>query len=262
MIPFTKNKLAFTIVVLCLAIQTTPANAQWSNYSGHRGGNSSNFFVGFEALTGTRNFSLNSDHQQFNELNVLQEGRTMGVVMGTNTILIKLRQGNYQSDKNVDLKEQTVTFNVSPMQFAHNKPKYFNPYILFGFDNNIISLFGEPLPTMSKQGGNNNNCCCLPPEELPDEDPDLTMEASTLVAGNGRVHVGDLKVLRTNIGAGLMLNFTSKKTFAKLFAEAKYGTQSTSRTSTEGLKNTWSSDQITINAGVIVGLNLAGIGRN
>ncbi|HMP98491.1 MAG TPA: hypothetical protein PKC24_01840, partial [Cyclobacteriaceae bacterium] len=183
--------------------------------------------------------------------------------------LLKLRQEQYQSDKNVDLREQTVTFNVSPLQFTRKKPKYINPYILFGFDNNIISLYGDPLPVTSLNGGNNNNgnigqdhCCCLPEDNFPDEDMDQSsLQEEIMNPGSGKNHVGDLKVLRTDIGAGVMLNISSKKLFTKLFAEAKYGTQSTSRTATQGLKNTWASDQITISFGVVVGLNLAGLSR-
>ncbi|HMP98559.1 MAG TPA: hypothetical protein PKC24_02185, partial [Cyclobacteriaceae bacterium] len=90
-----KIKIIFCLLAASTLLTTIPANAQWSKYSNYNAGRQHNLFLGFEALAGTRTFSLNSDHIQFNELSVLQEGRTIGMVVGTNSILLKLRQGQY-----------------------------------------------------------------------------------------------------------------------------------------------------------------------
>jgi hypothetical protein len=244
-----------------LAQRSSRGNSSFSFYNPPK-----RFFVGFEALAGTRTFTLYSDHAQFNELSTLQEGKTIGGVIGGNGILFKVRHGAYKSDQNVELNENTFAINVAPLQFTRKKPKYFEPYVILDINVNDILLYGNPLPKpiAIQQGPPACACncpCCedgLHMSDMPG-DPDLMEPEFT--EGGLPVYVGTIKSVRTSVGLGVVLNLTSKKTFAKLFFEGKYGTEINGTTTTLALRDTRPSDQITVNAGIIVGLNLAGLSR-
>lgn len=291
-----KNKLTstgnkwnlFLFAVILTGLFSSQATAQ---YSGKRraGGNYGNtgpaLYVGFEGLAGIRSFTLNSNYEQFDNVPVIQQGQSVGFVVGGNAVMAKLRFGGYKSShstsKEFGLRETTVAVNVSPLQFGSRKPSYFEPYFTVDIDANNISLYGAPLPKKDKLTKVPKDPCFddhgLPGDpdsgSGPAGPPSNPGSSSSTIGGpssdpdmapNGEVsktYVGTIKAVRASVGAGLVCNIKGRKTFAKLFTEAKYGTSFKTTSTNLDLRETKVSGQFTLNFGVMMGVNSLMLGR-
>jgi hypothetical protein len=112
------------------------------------------------------------------------------------------------------------------------------------------------------------DCCCepegnLPPPPNPAPAPaeDKLAQTETSPENNGIVYVGSVKTVRASIGVGLMANIGGKRTFAKLFTEAKYGGSLSMTSNIVDLQKTTVSGQFSLNFGVMMGLNVIQLGK-
>ncbi len=276
----------FLLVLIAAVVNVTSVFAQYgigrpaprSNF----GFQSPAFFVGVEAVAGIRSFSLNGDIKQFNDVSVVGQGQSVGLVAGSNALLVKVRFGDYGSshatNKEIDMKETTVSVNVSPFQLINKRSKQFEPYFLTDIDVNNVSLSGSPLPKKAltpappkppcddshglpgdpdAASGPGSPAGPPPPNPGPNADPDDQHAKSE----SGMQYIGTIKAVRASAGVGLICNINGKRTFAKLFTEVKYGTSFKTTSTNLDLRGTKVSEQVTINFGVMMGLNAALFGR-
>lgn len=275
----------FLLVLIAAGINFNSAFAQYGigrpAPRGNFGASAPAFFVGVEALAGIRSFSLNGDIKQFNDVSVVGQGQSVGLVAGTNSILVKVRFGEYASShttsKEIGMKETTVSLNVSPLQFINQRSKQFEPYVLTDIDVNNVSLTGSPLPKKAltpppakmpchedhglpgdpDATSHTSSPAGPPPNPGTSTDPDMAKSSSE----NGMEYIGTLKAVRASVGLGLICNINGKKTFAKLFTEVKYGSSFKTTSTNLDLRGTKVSEQVTINFGVMMGLNTLALGK-
>ncbi len=256
----------FFVVLVAAELCAISAEAQYGRkrYNKRNSGPSnSNVFIGAEALGGNRSFKISSDIAQFDNVSVVEEGKTIGGVIGFNSVLFRVRSGYYTPSasvgKRIELGELSIGMNVAPLQFTRNKPKYFEPYIVMDIDVNKVHFYGTPFPPKPLQPAGLPNACtcpCCPPAEAAPEETQPEPDPSEV--GFQEVYLGKIKVVQMGIGAGIMCNITGKKTFAKLFAEGKYGANLNTTTSTIEFRNTQINNQFSISFGVIMGINARG----
>jgi hypothetical protein len=151
--PTKKSGWILSLFVLVLAgMYTSPADAQYRrpNYMGSNSYSGPAFYMGVEATSGIRAFKLNSNFDQFNNINVIGQGQSVGFVAGGNTVMLKVRHGAYKSShrtaKEIDMKETTVAINVLPLRFGEGRSRNIEPYATIDIDANKINLHGNPLP--------------------------------------------------------------------------------------------------------------------
>lgn len=283
-----RNKwILFLLALIISGLYSNSVSAQWSGKK-HRsprnyGYSTPSLYVGMEGVAGIRSFRLTSNFAQFNNVPVIEQGQSVGFVIGSSAIMFKVRHGSFKSShttsKEFGLKETTVSFNVSPLQFGSRGSSNFQPYVLVDIDVNNVSLYGTPLPKEKLTQAPKLPCHDdhgLPgdpdagsgsssgPPSNPGQgttgaisaDPDATNEGEV-----NKTYIGTLKAVRASVGAGLMVNISGKKTFAKLFTEAKYGTSFKTTSTNLDLRSTKVTGQFSLNFGVMMGVNALMFGK-
>ena len=84
------GRITAILVVLTLAFMN--ADAQ---YKGNRF-RKPNFYIGVEGAMGTRSFSIKSDIAAINGMKALEEGYSLGAVLGGRTLLTKVKTGFFK----------------------------------------------------------------------------------------------------------------------------------------------------------------------
>jgi hypothetical protein len=185
--------------------------------------------LGLEASFGIKSFKLASDIAAINNLQVIAEGGTVGVTVGSGILKAKIRQGYYYSashvGKTIDQVRSAGMINFYPMELMNNSNLIFQPYLTAGVERNILKMYG--FYGTDSQGGASQNYSI---SEAP--------------------YLGKIVTLQASIGGGFEFSIKKAGYFVSIFSEAKYGKNITPLASTEFFNNTRSGNQLTLNVGV------------
>jgi hypothetical protein len=184
---------------------------------------------GFEGSFGIKSFTLSSNIAKIDGLNVIEEGGAIGVVAGTRIARVRIRQGFYYSSSDVtqtvDEMRSSFGINVYPLQFFTNNARLL-PYITMSMERNIFKMHG-----------------------FYGEDASARHNYSVSQAP----YLGKITTIQSSIGAGLEYRMKVPGHFITFFAEARYGKNVSTQSSTALFNGTAISDQIGMNVGISYG---------
>ncbi len=212
------------IIILSAFLFFKKADAQ-TRYSDQRD------HLGFTASFGTRSNKVSSNYAAIDNMKLVEEGGSAGLIWGSKIVETKLTIGFYYSSSKVphttDLMEIESSTNFYPLSALTKKIHIVEPYVTGGFSKNYYKLHGYYIGEQPK--GVNHSVAIEP-------------------------YLGSLDVYLFSIGSGIDVNLGDKFQFIKLFADAKYSSPFASIKSTV-FKDTRLSNQMTINVGVSFGMN-------
>ncbi len=216
--------LFIAILFTLLLIKTSILEAQISNPGLHKG---------LSASFGVRSFTIKSDIPELNNLNVLEEGGSIGIVFGTEAIQTRINfAGLYYSASRV-----SRTINVYEIEGLANY--YFlrslskrhigslDPYFVAGVTQDYIKFFGRYLN--QPEGQRINNSTSIEPL------------------------LGKIAQTRATVGVGLSWRMTNDVSFIQFFAEGRYGMPLIA-TPDQDFKNTTVGNSTSVNIGVNFGM--------
>jgi hypothetical protein len=211
-------------VILVINLQSSAVKAQGlRNFA-------SEYQLGFEGAFGVKNFSITSNISQINNLNVTEEGGSLGLVMGAKALRIKLRQGYYYSSSNVaqtiDEVRSSFVANFYPIKLIANNTFKVQPYFMGGIERNIFKMYG----TYGSESSAQINYSL---SEAP--------------------FLGKISSMVASVGAGVEYRVESPGHFVTVFAEGRYGAPVNAVSSNALFQQTTVSDQFQINIGVAFG---------
>lgn len=216
--------IAFRLVSMFLlgCVATTIVQAQDASNSHHR-------YFGFEANFGAKATRISSDLTAIHDMDVLDEGGSLGFVMGNQVVKTRLQAaGFYYSSSSVEHTVNIVTsgilLNVYPLKLINKTRQALNPYVSGGVDYNIIKFRG-----------------CY-------TNPDSKINYSRSSAP----YIGKIASTCGTAGAGLEWRLPQMYDFVHIFAEARYS-WTVHRNADEVFKNTTVANPTSINIGVSFG---------
>ena len=187
-------------------------------------------FTGFDSSFGMRAFSLTSDLGVLNNLDVVQEGGSLGGVFGNNFFLVKVRGGLYYSNGKtpnaIDITELETMVNFYPINLL--KPYHqhiMDFYLALGTSMDIVSFYGNYIDGSKPQ----NYSAVKQP------------------------YLGKMSLMNVTAGAGIEFRMRGKRDFGHFFAEVKQGIPLYSSTKSEAFKNTSIRSITFVNIGVSYG---------
>jgi hypothetical protein len=199
------------------------------------------FHTGFDVSFGRKSFLLSSDLTELNQLKVLEEGGSGGVVIGNDIIELKLRQGYYYSASRVaytvDLVESEANVTINLFSLLTHHAYQLQPYALFGVARNAMSFYGF---YANKAGG-----------EITDPPASNSIQKRNYSVSQPPF-TGKVIATRATAGLGLSYSIPMQYSFVKVYSEVNYGYAVD--ISSELLKNTTVANQFTMNLGVSFGL--------
>jgi hypothetical protein len=182
--------------------------------------------IGLEGSFGIKSFTVSSDIREINNLHVLGEGGTVGIIWGANAVVGKIRQGYYYSASSVahtvDEIRSSLTLNFYP-NYLFNPESSFRPYMLMSAERSNFHMHGyydhndESVKNHSQS-----------------QDP----------------YLGKISTIQVSIGAGIEYRIKTPGHFVALFGEAKYGKAVTSSTNNPLFEQTRLSGQFLMSVGV------------
>jgi hypothetical protein len=188
----------------------------------------SEYQLGFEGAFGMKNFDISSNISQINNLNVTEEGGSLGVVLGAKALRVKLRQGYYYSSskvtQTVDEVRSAFVTNFYPLQLIGNFK--IQPYFMGGIERNIFKMYGT-------YGSENSGPINYSLSEAP--------------------FLGKISSIVASVGAGVEYRVESPGHFVSLFAEGRIGKPVSAVSSNTFFQQTSISNQVIVNIGVAFG---------
>jgi hypothetical protein len=220
-----KREAFLFIVFAILMLAAFMADAQQSKKPGKTAR-----YKGFEAGFGVRSFTINSDIEAINNLQVTQEGGHAGVVAGNNIVRTRASIGLfYSSDKvcqTVDMFEADASANLFPLQLMTSADMRIEPYIIGSVSYNKLKMYGRYLD--NDLGKINYS---KPKEDL----------------------LGTINQVRASLGTGVEFRIVDDFDFIHLYTEVRYALPVTAGSKNNDFKNTSASDQWMISLGVRFG---------
>jgi hypothetical protein len=186
-------------------------------------------YFGFEANFGAKSTKLTSDLPAIHNMGVMNEGGSLGLVIGNQLIKTRLQAaGFYYSNSSVkhtvNMIESALLLNVYPLKFINKSRQAINPYVSGGVDYSTLKFFGYY-----------NN-------------PDTKINYSSSSAP----YIGKIASARGSIGGGIEWRLPQMRDFIHLFAEARYAWVMT-QDADEPFTNTTVANSTSINIGVSFG---------
>jgi hypothetical protein len=182
--------------------------------------------IGLEGSFGIKSFTVSSDIKEINDLYVVGEGGTIGIIWGSNAVVGKIRQGYYYSASSVahtvDEIRSALAFNFYP-NYLFNPESSFRPYVVMGAERSNFHMHGyydrndESVRNHSRS-----------------EDP----------------YLGKISTIQVSIGGGIEYRIKNPGHFVALFGEAKYGKAVTSSSNNPLFEQTRLSGQLLVSVGV------------
>ncbi len=220
---YNQYKLLFLIILfLILSVKTSVTNAQILNPS----------MKGLTASFGTRSFSLTSDIEEINNMNVLEEGGSIGFIIGNELFVARVYGAGFyysaaRTPRTVNLFQMELLTNYYVLRNLGLVNSTVQPYLVSGLSQDFIKFHGNYL----------NNPEGRPVNNSVSEEPLL----------------GRILQTRATVGLGLEWNIEYEGSFIKLFAETRYGTTLSSRADS-AFRNTQIKNGSSINVGVSFGI--------
>jgi hypothetical protein len=215
------KKKAITLSIFCLLLLNCQnANAQRLKKF------LNDYQVGFEGSFGVKSFSVSSNINEINNLHVMSEGGTIGVIWGANAIVGKIRHGFYYSASSVghtvDEIRSALALNYY-LNYLYDGESALRPYILMGAERSNFHMHGYYDHTEQSVRNHSRS-----------EDP----------------YLGKISTLQVSVGAGMEYRIKNPGHFVAFFGEAKYGKAVTSSTSSALFEDTKLSGQVLVSVGV------------
>jgi len=212
-------------LVLFIVVQISSVNAQGLRNSNYR-------YVGFEANFGVKSSKLSSDLAALNNMNLVEEGGSVGLVMGNQLVKGRMQvAGFYYSNSTVkhtvNLVESSLGLNVYPLKFINKSRQAINPYVSGGVDYSTMKFFGFYNETDANRKIN--------------------------YSSSSAPFLGKVSSTRGTVGAGVEWRLPQMHDFVHLFAEARYA-WTVAQDSDELFMNTTVSNSTSINIGVSFGI--------
>lgn len=221
---YNNFKAVFIIILFTiLFIKSSFSHAQALN---------STFYKGLTASFGTRSFSISSDIPELNNLKVLEEGGSAGILFGNETLRTRITlAGLYYSSarvpRTINVFELEGLVNYYPLNnLQTGKSGKWAPYFVTGVTQDFVKFFGNYL---NQDNARTNNSTLTEP-----------MLGKTLQT-------------RATFGLGLERHIPTNYSFVHLFAEARYGVTILSQADI-ALKKTSLGNSTAINVGINFGL--------
>lgn len=213
------------LLAILLEIGATEVNAQELRNSHYK-------YIGFEANFGMKSTRLSSDLEAIHNMNVMEEGGSVGLVLGNQIIKGRIQAaGFYYSNSSVkhtvNMMESAMIVNIYPLKLINKSRQAINPYVSGGVDYSTMKFFGHY----------NNS------------EPTKKINYS----GSSAPFLGKIAATRGTVGAGVEWRLPQMYDFVHLFAEARYSYGIT-QDADELFKNTKVSNATSINIGVSFGL--------
>lgn len=211
------------IVFVILACFNAPTvQAQHMRNSNYR-------YFGFEANFGVKSTKLTSDVAAINNMAVMEEGGSLGFVMGNQVVKTRLQAaGFYYSNSSVkhtvNMVESALQLNVYPLKFINKSKQALNPYVSGGVDYSTLKFFGHY------------------------NAPDAKINYSSSSAP----YIGKIVMTRGTVGGGIEWRLSQVRDFVHIFAEARYSWGVT-QDADDFYKNTTVANSTSINVGVSFG---------
>jgi hypothetical protein len=261
--------LAGVLLAEVAQAQRPPKGYSMANY--YRGASAGGFVLGIEGGASMRTFTIKSDIDAINQLYVIQEGWSGGVVIGGGSLRGKLLYGNYSLSstisKDISEKSFSAQLHFYPLSTLGVKSKYFQPYVLAGIDISNIIFKGTYIPAPKLVQEKEKPCPCdcddssgLPgdpdapgtsgpsgPPMNPTDDPDQLAPPDT--------RTDRLLATQAVAGLGLECNFKSNGRMFTIFSEARYGKPLGVEPITTPLANTSISGQFIVYFGFSIGIS-------
>lgn len=211
--------LSFLLIV-CL--NATLAQAQGLKNSQYR-------YVGFEASFGVKATKLTSDVAAINNMNVMEEGGSIGFVMGNQIVKTRLQAaGFYYSNSSVkqtvNMVESALMVNFYPLKMINKSRQAINPYVSGSVDHTTMKFFGYY------------------------NKPDAKINYSNSSAP----YIGKIVTTRGSFGGGIEWRLPQMHDFVHIFAEARYA-WGVSQDGDDFFKNTTVANSTSVNIGVSFG---------
>lgn len=191
-----------------------------------------NYQIGLEGSYGIKAFTISSNISEINNLQVIGEGGTIGVVWGSKAVVMKLRQGYFYSASKVaytvDEVKSAAIVNFYPLNFI-NPDARFRPYVMASVERDVLQMFGYYDHTKDQQQANYS-----------------TSEAP---------YLGKISAIQAGFGGGLEYRVKTPGHFVALFGEARYTKSIRSVSSNELFAGTTTPGQLSVNVGVAFGYN-------
>jgi hypothetical protein len=217
-----RNRKASPIFYLLLIGHFTVAAQGFSRFAG-------NHQMGLESTFGLKSFDIRSNIAEINTLHVQLEGGTLGVVLGSKSVVLKIRQGFYYSSASVahtiDEVKSEVLLNFYPTYFI-KKESRLKPYMLIDMERNIFRMHGF---YAGEDQTRVNHSLSLDP------------------------HLGNVSTIQAGVGAGLEHRIKSQTHFVAFFGEAKYCQPIRMSSSNQLFAETKLSSQLLLSVGISFG---------
>ena len=186
-------------------------------------------YTGFEVNFGIKSTKLTSDLSAISNMEVMEEGGSLGFVMGNDFLKARLQAvGFYYSSSSVrqtvNMIESALMVNLYPIAMLTQKGCALNPYVSGGADYSSMKFFGH-------YGGT---------------DTQFNFSSSRAP------YVGQVLSTRGTVGAGLEWRLKRDFDFVHLFAEARYSFN-VSRDADEVFAKTQVANTTSVNLGVSFG---------
>ena len=213
------------VLVLFIVVQITSVKAQGLRNSNYR-------YIGFEANFGVKTSKLSSDLAPINKMNLVEEGGSIGLVMGNQLVKGRMQvAGFYYSNSSVkhtvNIVESSLVLNVYPLKFINKSRQAINPYVSGGVDYSTMKFFGFYNETEANKKVN--------------------------YSSSSAPFLGKVSSTQGTVGAGVEWRLPQMHDFVHLFAEARYSWAVT-QDADELFKNTTISSSTSINVGVSFGI--------
>jgi hypothetical protein len=186
-------------------------------------------YFGFEVHFGAKTTRIVSDFMSIHNMDVLDEGGTLGLLFGNEVVKTRLQMaGFYYSSSRVRHTVNIVTsgmmINVYPLRFLSNSRQALNPYVSTGLEYNFIKFEGYY----------------------------ATLDKKINYSRSAAPYIGKIASIYGTAGVGIEWRLPRMYDFVHIFAEFRYSWVG-NREADELLKNTSVCNVTSMNAGVSFG---------
>ncbi|MEX2336857.1 MAG: hypothetical protein WD555_06265 [Fulvivirga sp.] len=222
------TSLQVTAMMFIAVLSISQGNAQGVSQVGN---NSIFKYMGLEASFGVRNFTLESDIAELQQLKIMEEGGAAAFIFGNNFSRIAAKVGLYYSTagtkRTIDQLELELNANIYLLKALRIPAEKADIYFLTGFSNQYLKFFGHYIG--EDERANNNG-------------------------GSGREpYLGKISTSNINLGLGIEYRLQAEREFIHFFAEGKTIFEVSSAANIAPFSNTSVEDFYTINVGVRFG---------
>ena len=257
--PIDQRTITVAVIICLVHLLFTDVDAQYKE----RRYRKSNIYFGIEGTMGTKTFSVRSDISAIDGMKAQEEGFSLGAVFGGRTVLAKLKTGFFKPSselgEKINARNLELNLNAFPLELFRSKNEFFKPYFIAGIDRTRLKFLGNyslpapPPPPLPTQPSIPCPCVCPGDEEVipvPESPPSVSSREEL----TENSVLSSVNILWGSVGTGLIVHVPAKNKFINFFMEAQYGIPLSTRASTAAFDRTSTSEQLSLSAGIVMGL--------